>query len=381
MEINVDRTKLAHEFKLLKGISERNATIPVLPYALFSSTVDSSQTYLTISCTDLEVALKTNCEADIITGGYMLVPVKEMNELLGLITSPEINIKRKDDSTITVKSGKFKSDVKVPDIKDYPCLSWDDALVKHSIPVDIFRDMISKTRFVGSSEDVRFLLSGALLEIVESGYNLVATDGYRMGIAATSTVGEKGISPLPDEGTKEKSIITHKGLSVIQNLLAQEDAGGQVEFWFTEKNNYFAIGDRLISVRKLATAFPAYRKVIPETTNIAKFNRLELRMAIKRVMVLCKGESRLVSLDIQGDECNLSGSASQAADSTETIDVDYSNENGFQISYVARFLLDYLNVVESEEIHLCHEKTGNAVLHTASDELCDYKYVIIPAKK
>ena len=60
MEFSVKKFDLLEELNLTQGVVERKTTIPILSHLLFEATGNR----LTITATDLELSVRTSCEAD-----------------------------------------------------------------------------------------------------------------------------------------------------------------------------------------------------------------------------------------------------------------------------------------------------------------------------
>ena len=89
MEFSVKKYDLLEELNLTQGVVERKTTIPILSNLL----VEAKGNRLTITATDLELSIRTSCEAKIKKEGAGTIPAKKLLELVRLLPDEEIRFK------------------------------------------------------------------------------------------------------------------------------------------------------------------------------------------------------------------------------------------------------------------------------------------------
>src|ERR1700689_2993832 len=88
MEFSVKKFDLLDELDLTQGVVERKTTIPILSNLL----CEAHGNRLTITATDLELSLRTSCEAKVKKEGAGTIPAKKLLELVRLLGAREIKI-------------------------------------------------------------------------------------------------------------------------------------------------------------------------------------------------------------------------------------------------------------------------------------------------
>jgi len=78
MELAVRKSDLLKELSLLQGIVERKNTIPILANVLFNATKD----YVSLLATDLDVGLRSRCDANVSKPGSLTLPAKKLYEIV-----------------------------------------------------------------------------------------------------------------------------------------------------------------------------------------------------------------------------------------------------------------------------------------------------------
>ena len=81
MEFSVKKFDLLEELELTQGVVERKTTIPILSNLL----VEAKGSRLTITATDLELSIRTSCDAKVKKEGAGTIPAKKLLELVRLL--------------------------------------------------------------------------------------------------------------------------------------------------------------------------------------------------------------------------------------------------------------------------------------------------------
>src|SRR6202158_1687938 len=93
MEFSVSKSALLNELTTTQGVVERKTTIPILSNLL----VEAREGRVTITATDLELSVRTSCEAKVKKEGAGTIPAKKLLELVRLLPEGEIRFKLLDN--------------------------------------------------------------------------------------------------------------------------------------------------------------------------------------------------------------------------------------------------------------------------------------------
>jgi DNA polymerase-3 subunit beta len=242
-------------------------------------------------------------------------------------------------------------------------------------------EMVMKTQFAITGEDTRYFLNGALLVIKPDRISLVATDGHRLALisaareqAAAATTGQGG----PDE--ESRAILPRKTLSELGRLLA-EAGEGDLLYSRGENHLFFRIDGRVLISRIIDGQFPAFERVVPRGNDkLVEFDRDRITAAVKRVSLLSNERSRAVKLEIVAGRVEVSSNSPELGDAREVLLVDY-NGAPIQICFNAQYVLDFLNVVQSDNIVFeLKDEVSQAIMKPVAAEGYDYTYVIMPMR-
>jgi len=181
------------------------------------------------------------------------------------------------------------------------------------------------------------------------------------------------------EAPEVKAILPKKTLGELGRLLAE--GGDAVSYERGENHLFFDVGGRKLISRMIDGQFPAYERVIPKGNDKhIEFDRERLTSAVKRVALLSNERSRAVKFDIDKGKVEVTSSSSEFGEAREQLAVDYAGPP-ITISFNAQYVLDFLNVVETDVVSLSlKDEVSQAVMKPVGADGYDYTYVIMPMR-
>src|SRR5256885_13963962 len=175
MELVVRKNDLLRELQLFQGIVERKNTIPILANVL----MEAKGNQVSFLATDLEVALRSRCDATVAKSGSLTLPAKKFYEIIKSLPETDIRI-AEDKGGVKVAADRFDSRMQTLPREDFPTLPESGATPTATLPRAALKEMVSKTQFAITGEDTRYFLNGALFVLRPDSMSLVATDGHRL---------------------------------------------------------------------------------------------------------------------------------------------------------------------------------------------------------
>jgi DNA polymerase III subunit beta len=370
MEITVSKFELLRELTATQGVVERKTTIPILSNYLFEASGDK----LSITATDLDLSLRTACNAKVKKEGSCTIPARKLHDYVKLLPDADISIKMLENHWISIRCGRSNTKMVGMARSNFPTLPIFPAAGVIKIPAQVLRGMIAKTGFAIASEESRYTLNGALMVLKPESITMVATDGHRL--AHIERGGEKfeGISG------ELKTLIPKKAMDELRSLLDSTDAEA-IEFAKDESTLYFRIGQRLLTSRQLTGQFPNYEAVLPkDNTKSVTLPSDELGAAISRVAQFADERSRAVRMRMEKGELKLSASSSETGESEDTIETSYQGES-LTVGFNAQYILDFLKAVGAGDVRLEFKDAQSAgQLRPADSEDYKYRYIVMPMR-
>jgi DNA polymerase III subunit beta len=370
MELVVRKADLLRELQLFQGIVERKNTIPILANVLIEADGD----HVRLLATDLEVGLRSRCDASVAKGGSLTLPAKKLYEIIKALPETDVRIEE-DKSGVKVAADRFDSRLQTLPREDFPSLPDGTGSYSATFPRDVLKQMIAKTQFAITGEDTRYFLNGALFIQQAEAMSLVSTDGHRL--ALISVPREKG--KAKGRTDEERVILPRKTLLELGRLLSEGE--GDIRYERGENHLFFDVGGRLLISRMIDGQFPAFERVIPKGNDKrVEFDRDRLTSAVKRVALLSNERSRAVKFGMDKGKVEIASSSPEFGEAKEVIMVDYTAAP-VTICFNAQYVLDFLSAVETDSVALeFKDEMSQAVMKPIGAEGYDYTYVIMPMR-
>jgi DNA polymerase-3 subunit beta len=371
MELVVRKNDLLRELQLFQGIVERKNTIPILANVL----MEAKGAEVRLLATDLEVGLRSRCDAQVSKSGSLTLPAKKFFEIVKSLPETDIRI-AEDKGGVKVAADKFDSRMQTLPREDFPTLPDASAggASRAMLPRAAVKEMVSKTQFAITGEDTRYFLNGALFVLRPDAMSLVATDGHRLALVSVARDGK-----AKKDADEVKAILPKKTLGELSRLLQEGD--GDIEYERGENHLFFSVGGRLLISRMIDGQFPAYERVIPKGNDKhLEFERDRLTNAVRRVALMSNERSRAVKFQIDKGRLEVISSSPDLGEAKEQLQVEYSG-GSMQICFNAQYVLDFLSAVTTDVVSLdLKDEVSQAVMKPVGAEGYDYTYVIMPMR-
>jgi DNA polymerase III subunit beta len=370
MEITVSKSALLRELTATQGVVERKTTIPILSNYLLEAVGDK----LSITATDLDLSLRTSCDAKIKKEGSCTVPARKLHDYVKLLPDADITIKLLENHWVSIRCGRSNTKMVGMARANFPSLPAFPTSGVVKIPSTVLRGMIAKTGFAIASEESRYTLNGALMVLKPESIVMVATDGHRLSHIEHNGQKFAGVSG------ELKTLVPKKCMDELRSLLDSTDAE-EIEFAKDESTLYFRIGTRLLTSRQLTGQFPNFEAVLPKDNNKSINVRSEdLSAAISRVAQFADERSRAVKIRLEKGELKLSASSTETGESEDSIETDY-NGDSLAIGFNAQYLLDFLKANGSGDVKLEFKDPQSAgQMRPAEGDSYKYRYIVMPMR-
>ncbi|HEX2663666.1 MAG TPA: DNA polymerase III subunit beta [Candidatus Acidoferrum sp.] len=369
MEFSVTKSALLNELSMTQGVVERKTTIPILSNLL----VEASGSQLTITATDLELSIRTSCEAKVKKEGAGTIPAKKLLELVRLLPEGEIKVKLLENQWVEITSDRKKYKLVGMAKENFPALpAIPHTLVK--IPAAILQSLISKTKFAISMEESRYTLNGGLLILRPDTLAMVATDGHRLALAETD-------HKLSGMNGELKVLVPKKAMDEVEKLSGAAASDAQFDFAKDESHLFFQVNHRLLISRILTGQFPNYEAVLPRDNNKhVVIERGELSDAVRRVSQLADQRSHAVKFSISDEGLEISASSPEYGEAKESIEKEYKGDP-IAIGFNSSYMLDFLGAAADGPVSIeLKDEQSAGQLRPLADESYRYRYIIMPMR-
>lgn len=368
MQFSVGKNVLLKELNLLQGIVEKKSTIPILSNVLIETVNDST---ISLVATDLDVSLQTECVAESGRAGSMVLQARKLFEIVRNLPDAEINFAKEENDWVKIVCASSEFRIVGQAKEHFPSTPKADK-AGVTIPAGVLHSLINRTVFAITQEESRYALNGALLSFGEGRLQMVATDGHRLALAATSL-------NQAASGDSFKVIIPKKALIELAKLTA--GAEEDLEVSRDENHLYFEIQNRHLTSRMLAGQFPNYDLVLPKNNDKSiSLNVDRITQAIKRAALMADERSHGVKIDLANGKLSITSQSADVGEAREMIPLDYAGDS-LSIGFNAQYVLDFLGVVGTDEVLFeFKDEQSPALLRPSGDGESDYRYVVMPMR-
>lgn len=365
MQFTVQRRDILSALQTVIGVVERRQTMPILSNILIQS--DSNQ--LTITATDLELELVTQCPAIIENSGTIAVPARKLLDICrGLPEDAEITCLQ-DASQTRVRSGRSRFTLASLSAQDWPHLDEVESGQAIHLSEAVLKQLLDRTHFAMAHQDVRYYLNGLLLVLHHDHIRCVATDGHRLALSESPI--ELNIDDI------QQAIVPRKAITELVRLL--DDSQAEITIWLSNKHLRLQLPGLNFTTKLIDGRFPDYERVIPDNPERQMLaHRETIRQALSRTAILSNEKFGGVRLSLSQHTLKLQAQNVEREEAEDEIEVNYDDESmeiGFNVSY----LLDALGAMQAEEFRLSLSgPDSSGLLQAVGDD--HSRYVVMPMR-
>lgn len=357
MKFSVSSSELLKQLQIAGGVISGNPVLPILEDFLF--TIQNN--HLTIAATDLETTITTGIDVMADSDGSRAIPAKILLDTLKALPQQPItfNFGEEENSTlveITSAFGKYK--LAGENGQDFPKIPEPESVDTISVQAQTLSNIIAKTLFATSSDELRPAMTGVYFQIENNKLICVATDAHKLVKYTYKELGSEFNASF---------IIPKKAMNLLKSALPPSD---EVKISYNNSNAFFSFGNTNLTCRLVDARYPDYNAVIPvDNPNLLTVSRSDFQNSLKRIAIYANKTTNQVILNITPTELTISAQDLDFAnEATEQLTCTYDGEP-FMIGFNAKFLIEMLNVLESDEVKLELSTPTRAGILLPADEL------------
>ena len=318
---------------------------------------------------DLKKGIVTGIEADISQRGTVVVGARLFGEMIRRLPDGIVTVTADEKDNISVKCGKSQFNILGINAEDYPEMPHFDTVNAIRLPQRLLKDMINKTIFAVSTDEVRPIYTGTLFEVEEDRLTLVSVDGYRLALRREAVEGY---------GDDCSFIVPGTALGDLERFC--DDSEDKVQLSVGDKYISFTVGDSVILSRRLEGEFLNYRKAIPATFRVnVKTERAELLRVVERVSLIVDEKVR-TPLRLTFNDDAIDFACTTPVGRAEDVCPCEGSGEGLEIGFNDRYLSDALKNAPADEIQLSLNTGSSPCILTAADGSDNFTYMILPVR-
>ena len=372
MEINLKREAFSSTLQNINSVVDKSTSSnkPILSNFVIR-TMEGEAPKVEFSSTDYELSLVEQVEAEITEPGSICVNAKKVFDIVKELQDEDVKIRSTEQLWIHITCGS--SEMRLPSVEVglYPQTVLEELPQSVTISVDDLKQCIDMTLFAAITNESRRNLMGVCLSSTsDQQTRWLSTDGHRLAQILKS-VDDMNFSE------DQEVIVPRKVLTEVRRVA--DLFGQKVVISFNERVMQFT-GSRIsFKTRLIEGKFPNCDPIIPkDNTKQIIVNRESFINSLRIVSSISSEKLRPVKLLISQGVLKMESEKADYGEVVDEIEIGYEGDP-FQIGFNSRYLLDVLNVIESEDIKL---ESKNSMSPTIIKSTVDESFlsVIMPLR-
>ncbi len=373
LKLNIHRDELLTGLSSVQNVTGKKGTIAILSNVL----LQTEESMLILTGTDLEVGIRNKIPAEIITSGNITLPSRKFFEIVRETPSDSVKIEILENNQALIKAGKSEYSLSGTPVDEFPAFPEykEENLVY--ISSELISSLIDKTSFCMASEgESQFNLNGALFMREENEGNyllrMVTTDGHRLSLM------EKHADESIEKLTMNKNIIIpRKGLQEIRKFC---DLAEEIGINFEEKQAVVKTGNSLLIIRLMQGDFPDFSNIFGmiKKDHPLSINREIFIQSMKRMNLFVEDKYNAVQFDIKANNMILSSQNIDLGNAKDELAIEYGGDD-LNLGFNGRYFLEAMQVMHSEKIKAYIDSVESPCL-IEGDEDEGFKSIIMPMK-
>lgn len=366
MEIELLREELLPSLQAVIGVVERRQTIPILGNVRIEVEANNAVGLIT---TDLEVEMSAHLSNGGKQVGSATVPARKLLDICRALPEGASVRLSQEEGRVRLGSGRSRFALAALPVDEFPTVGDLDRGMRFSIERDVLAELLKRSAFAMAQQDVRYYLTGLLLEISPERLRAVATDGHRLALCDAGQA--------PDVEEEKSAILPRKAVMELERLLGQADKN--VTVTLTATHARFDFGPQILTTKLIDGQFPDYDRVIPQSSNKRLLaDREPLREALTRVAILANEKFRGIRLEASAEGFTLAAHNPENEEAEESVSARYDGER-LTIAFNATYLQDALAALDGETVEFQFTDSNSSALLGVPDST-RYRYVIMPMR-
>ncbi|MDA7502064.1 DNA polymerase III subunit beta [Chitinophagales bacterium] len=339
MRFTVSTQVLQRGLSTISGSIGTNSVLPILDDFLFRLEGNT----LKVLASDLQTSMLVDIPVVATEGGIVAVPARILLDTLKALPDQPLEFEVDNESylvNIVSETGSYS--LAGENAEDFPEIPTDTASDRIALDATTLAEALGRSLFAVSSDELRLAMTGINVEIDEGGMRLIATDAHKLVKYTNKQAKITGYANF---------IVPKKSGTLLKNALA--NAVGDLEMSWNDTHAFFSVEGLQMVCALIDGKFPDVTPIIPTNNpNELTINRVDFQSALKRISIFASKTTYQVLMDIKMSSVQLFAE-----------DLDYSNKaaehvvcqyhgNDMQIAFNARFLIELLGNIDTEQVRM-----------------------------
>ncbi|MBI5206400.1 MAG: DNA polymerase III subunit beta [Candidatus Firestonebacteria bacterium] len=339
MQIICEKTALLNAIQVVENAVSTRNTLPVLNNILIEAKDDN----VILVGTDMELTIRNYFKSEIQKEGSITVSAKKISSIVREL--PEGTITLQTENGVLIVSCKnliFK--IKGLPGEEFPSFPVFKQSKIFSLKISVLIDMIQKTIYAVSSDEIRYVLNGIFLTIENNLIKMISTDGHRLAYIDNK---------IESNSSQDINIIIPKKTLHELSRISANYEDKDIEIKISENQVLFTMDSITIISRLIEGKFPDYNKIIPTNlTYKVRINCKEILHATRRVSLISSIKTAAIKYRFFENSMEIIAINPEEGEACENLSIkEYTGED-VTIGYNYRYMIDILKIMDTDEVYL-----------------------------
>jgi DNA polymerase-3 subunit beta len=371
MKLTIERATLLKALAHVQSVVERRNTIPILANVL----LDGQEGSLTLTATDMDIAITETAPAEISQAGATTAPAHTLYDIVRkLPDGAQVEIETDASAAqLLIRAGRSKFSLATLPVEDFPTMSGGDLPNTFLLEAEELRTLVDRTRFAVSTEETRYYLNGIYLHAAEDDgammLRAVATDGHRLARVQL---------PMPSGGAEIPGVIVpRKAIGELRKLI--DETTEPIEISLSDTRIRMNFDNAVLTSKLIDGTFPDYERVIPVGNDkVLSVDRESFARAVDRVSTISSEKSRAIKLAVGMGLLTLSATSAENGSATEELGVSFEHDT-IEIGFNSRYLLDITAQIENNSAEFVFADASSPTIVRDGGDMSAL-YVLMPMR-
>ncbi|PHQ65374.1 MAG: DNA polymerase III subunit beta [Sulfurimonas sp.] len=330
MKITVSKSIIENILVYAQPFLEKKDTSQITSHVY----INVNDSKLTIKATDYEIGFEVSTDKiNIISSGSITANGKKLLDIIRILKDGEINLEVKNEMLYISQS---HSNFKLPTFSynEFPEFPSYEGKARISIESHALIESLKKITPAIDTNNPKFELNGALIDIKQDSINFASTDTRRLAIVN-----------IPNQSASELSIIIpKKAIIEIQKLFFDN-----IELYYDDTNLIIHSEQYTFFTKLINGKFPEYSRIIPkEVANTLVLPKAIMIDSIKQITTI----SSDVKITFLNNFITFESLSDDNIEAKTEISYNTNFTEEFVIAINSKYLLDFLNSINSSEFSI-----------------------------
>lgn len=362
MKLQVTQENLNRALNSVARVANSRGTLPILANVL----IKTSHNRLSLSATNLDIAIKHYIGAKVKNEGSITVPARLMQDFVGSLPEGVIGLDLQE-TKLHVTTDQYQSVVNGIVADDFPVMPAISKGKTWTVAGGLLKKALQQVVFAASNDETRPVLTGVYLQTLDGKLYMAATDSYRL--TEKQLGANKQIVQL---------LIPASAMQELLRIIGDDDE--EIQVTHDDQQVLFKTGDIELVTRLVDGKYPDYRKLIPDKfATQATLKRADLTNVTKVSSLFARESAGSVTITVDegAQEISIHSVASQLGENTAKASAKVSGNGSITLN--SRYLLDALGALSGDDVEFgFNGKLEPTLLRDPAAP--DYRHVIMPLK-